>query len=168
MWTSPIPEGENLADVGRRAQALIDKLIATNATIAQPGPPLLPDDTVRKLVELALKNMQGALCGDRKPCSPATPEEFQTPPVSIEHARTIVMTAARTAFADWCGLDWQRRSFLPMMRHYRHTLRFTERQMALVALLHGIQQGMLSEQLKAKGACEAATRAGIEAQLPRM
>jgi probable phosphoglycerate mutase len=32
VWTSPIPEGENLADVGRRAQALIDKLIATNAT----------------------------------------------------------------------------------------------------------------------------------------
>ncbi|GJH24489.1 histidine phosphatase family protein [Caballeronia novacaledonica] len=32
VWTSPIPEGENLADVGRRAQALIDKLLATNAT----------------------------------------------------------------------------------------------------------------------------------------
>ncbi len=31
VWTSPIPEGENLADVGRRAQALIDKLLATNA-----------------------------------------------------------------------------------------------------------------------------------------
>ncbi|KXV03071.1 phosphoglycerate mutase [Caballeronia megalochromosomata] len=32
VWTSPIPEGENLADVGQRAQALIDKLLATNAT----------------------------------------------------------------------------------------------------------------------------------------
>lgn len=32
VWTSPIPEGENAADVGKRAQALIDKLIATNAT----------------------------------------------------------------------------------------------------------------------------------------
>ncbi|KDR29020.1 MULTISPECIES: histidine phosphatase family protein [Caballeronia] len=31
VWSSPIPEGENLADVGRRAQALIDKLLATNA-----------------------------------------------------------------------------------------------------------------------------------------
>jgi broad specificity phosphatase PhoE len=32
VWTSPIPEGESLADVGRRAQALIDTLLATNAT----------------------------------------------------------------------------------------------------------------------------------------
>ena len=32
VWTSPIPEGESLADVGGRAQALIDTLLATNAT----------------------------------------------------------------------------------------------------------------------------------------
>ncbi|SAK81216.1 phosphoglycerate mutase [Caballeronia hypogeia] len=32
VWTSPIPEGENMADVGARAQALIDRLLATNAT----------------------------------------------------------------------------------------------------------------------------------------
>lgn len=31
VWTSPIPQGESLADVGARAQALIDKLIATQA-----------------------------------------------------------------------------------------------------------------------------------------
>ncbi|MFM0327671.1 histidine phosphatase family protein [Caballeronia glebae] len=32
VWTSPMPEGEALANVGGRAQALIDKLLATNAT----------------------------------------------------------------------------------------------------------------------------------------
>jgi broad specificity phosphatase PhoE len=31
VWTSPIPEGESLADIGGRAQGLIDKLIATGA-----------------------------------------------------------------------------------------------------------------------------------------
>ncbi|WP_321795394.1 histidine phosphatase family protein [Caballeronia sp. J97] len=31
VWTSPIPEGESVVDVGRRAQRLIDKLLATNA-----------------------------------------------------------------------------------------------------------------------------------------
>ncbi|MDR5837530.1 histidine phosphatase family protein [Caballeronia sp. LZ034LL] len=31
VWTSPIPQGENLADIGRRAQALIDKLLGTGA-----------------------------------------------------------------------------------------------------------------------------------------
>jgi broad specificity phosphatase PhoE len=32
VWTSPIPEGENLADVSRRAQTLIDKLLTTGAS----------------------------------------------------------------------------------------------------------------------------------------
>jgi broad specificity phosphatase PhoE len=31
VWTSPIPEGENLADVGARAQKVIDRLLATGA-----------------------------------------------------------------------------------------------------------------------------------------
>jgi broad specificity phosphatase PhoE len=31
VWRSPIPEGENLADVGARAQAVIDRLLATGA-----------------------------------------------------------------------------------------------------------------------------------------
>jgi broad specificity phosphatase PhoE len=31
VWTSTIPEGENAADVGRRAQALIDQLLGTGA-----------------------------------------------------------------------------------------------------------------------------------------
>jgi broad specificity phosphatase PhoE len=31
VWTSAIPEGENAADVGRRAQGLIDKLLGTGA-----------------------------------------------------------------------------------------------------------------------------------------
>jgi broad specificity phosphatase PhoE len=32
VWTSPMPEGEVAADVGSRAQRLIDKLLATDAT----------------------------------------------------------------------------------------------------------------------------------------
>jgi broad specificity phosphatase PhoE len=31
VWTSPIPQGESADDIGRRAQALIDKLIGTGA-----------------------------------------------------------------------------------------------------------------------------------------
>jgi hypothetical protein len=89
------------------------------------------------------------------------------PSHSDEHARAIVLTGAQTALAEWCGLDWQQRSFLPMMRHYRHVFKFNERQMSLVALVHGIQQGMLEGQLKAKGACDAATRDKIEAQLSK-
>jgi hypothetical protein len=135
--------------------------------LAQLGPQGLPDEAVRSLLQLALKNMQRALCEDRKPCPPATPEEFQNPPISMEHARAIVLSGARTALARWCRLDWQRRSYLPMMHHYRHVLRFNERQMSLVGLLHGIQQGMLEGQFEAKGACDEATRRRLDEQLPK-
>jgi hypothetical protein len=86
----------------------------------------------------------------------------------MERALAIVQTGTHTPLAMWCGLDWQRRSYLPMMRHYRHELRFNGRQMALVGILHGIAQGALEAQLKAKGACDAATRNRLDAELPKV
>lgn len=142
-------------------------LAAQYGASAQPNTPGPPDEVVKQFVRLALENMQRSLCEDLKPCAPATPEEFENPPLSLEHARAIVLVGARTALAQWCGLDWQRRSYLPMMHHYRHTVRFTERQMSLAGLLHGIQQGVLEVQLKAKGACDEATRSKLDAQLPK-
>ena len=139
-------------------------LAAPFSVLAQPSP---PDEVVHKLVKLALENMPRALCADLKPCPPATPEEFKSPPVSMEHARAIIASGTRTALADWCGLDWRRRSYLPMMHHYRRTLRFNERQMSLVGLLHGIHQGMTEGALKTKGTCDEATRAKLDAQLPK-
>ena len=44
---------------------------------------------------------------------------------------------------------------------------FNSRQVALMAVIHGIQQSIVSEQLKTKGACDAATRSKIDAQLPK-
>jgi hypothetical protein len=146
--------------------ALSLALMLASGALAQPAPSLT-DEAVQQLLQLALKNMPRAMCGNLKPCAPVTAEEFENPPISIEHARAIMLTGTRTALASWCGLDWQRRSFLPMMRHYRHELRFSERQMALVGLLHGIQQGMLEGQFKAKGACDAVTRDNLDAQLQK-
>jgi hypothetical protein len=148
---------------------LVVGLVLTGATrpLAQPASPEFPDEALRKVLEIALQNIQRALCEDLKPCAPATPEELANPPISIEHARAIVLSGARTGLANWCGLDGKQRNYFPMMRHYRHVLRFNERQMALVGILHGIQVGTLERQLKAKGACDPATRDKIEAQLSK-
>jgi hypothetical protein len=45
---------------------------------------------------------------------------------------------------EWCRLDWQQRSFRPMMDHYRKVIGLNERQMALMGLLHGIHQGFMT------------------------
>ncbi len=54
-----------------------------------------------------------------------------------------------------------------MTRHLRKVLRFNDRQVALMAVIHGIQRARSPRQLKARGACDEATRARLDAQLPK-
>jgi hypothetical protein len=141
---------------------LIDPLPAP----AQPAPPPIADEAVKQAVQLALKNIERAVCDGFNPCTAATPEELRSPPVSLDQARAAMVTGTRTALANWCGLDGNRRSVLPMTQHLRK-LRFSNRQVALMAVIHGIQQSVVSEQLQAKGTCDAETRGRIDAQLPK-
>jgi hypothetical protein len=50
--------------------------------------------------------------------------------------------------AEHCGIHWQRRNFVPMMRHYREGLRMSKQQIALIGLLHGITMGTLEGQIR--------------------
>ena len=142
-------------------------LVAAFEASAQPAQAAIPDQAVKVMLDLGLKNIHRAVCDGFNNCEPTTPEELEVPPITIDQARVALLTGARTALAHWCGLDGNRRSVLPMQRHLRKVLRFNNRQVALMAVLHGIQQGTTAEQLKAKGACDAATRAQLDSQLPK-
>ena len=79
-----------------------------------------------------------------------------------------MLTGTQSAVARWCGLDADRRSIAPTMRLVRQKFKLNERQVALIAIIHGIQQGIVTEQLKAEGGeCDAATRSKLDAQLPK-
>jgi hypothetical protein len=134
---------------------------------AQPAAPSIPDDVARKALEVGLQNIHRAVCDGFNTCAPTTPEELENPPITVDHARAALLAGARTALARWCGLDADRRSVAPMMRHLRGALRFDNRQVALMAVIHSIQQSVTAEELKAKGSCDAATRRKLDAQLPR-
>ena len=134
---------------------------------AQRGPPSIPDDVVSKMLELGLRNIQHALCDGFNQCAPATPAEFENPPLSVDQARAAVLVGGRSAFVRWCGFDADRRSVLPFMQQLRRSKLYNERQLALIAIIHGIQQSITAEQLKAKGTCDAATRSKLDAQLPK-
>ncbi|HEX6000218.1 MAG TPA: hypothetical protein VFZ16_12635 [Hyphomicrobiaceae bacterium] len=130
-----------------------------------PGSPL-SDAAVQKILIVALKNIQQAACDGFNLCQPATPRELQYPPVSLDQARAAIITGTRTALANWCGLDGDRRSVRPLMDHLRKA-RLNSRQMALIAVVHSIQQGITTDQLKARGSCDEATRRKLDAQLPK-
>ena len=143
-------------------------LVAEAEVSAQPGPPEIPDEVVRRMLALGLQNIQRGLCGGLNGCAPATPEEFQLPPITLGMARIAMLAGTQSAVARWCGLDADRRSVAPTMRLVRQKFKLDERQVALIAIIHGIQQGIVSEQIKAKGReCDATTRSNLDKQLPK-
>src|SRR5262249_32097642 len=86
------------------------------AASAQQPLPEIPDVVVRKMIELGLQNIQRGLCGGLDGCAPATPEEFELPPITPGQARVAMLTGTQSAFARWCGLDADRRRIPPMLR----------------------------------------------------
>jgi hypothetical protein len=123
------------------------------------------DEAVRKMLNLALDNIQRALCEDRKPCAPATPAERANPPLTIDEARLVVDRGVLSAAGEHCGLDWQKLNFLPLMSYWRNSKQSSERKMALITLLHGIMQGVAKPKAQAVGPCTDAMRRNLEARL---
>ena len=111
---------------------------------AQGASRLLTDEKVREALQSALRHIDRARCDGLRPCAPATPDELRTPPISLEHARAAMRAGLASGGMEWCRLDWQQRSFRPMMDHYRKVAGLNERQMALMGLLHGMHQGLMT------------------------
>src|SRR5882672_6903363 len=124
---------------------LVAWVISVGGTLAQDMQPSSPfsDEQVHRVLMLALDNITRARCDNVKPCAAATAEEKTNPPVSISEARSIMHRGIISARAEHCGLDWQTRNYAPMLSYWRHGIRKSERQMALIGLIHGIVLGML-------------------------
>jgi hypothetical protein len=136
------------------------------AAFGQSRPPaeLLSDENVRHYIGLALANLGRAKCANEQFCAPATPAELANPPITLDEARAVIHRGTVSGVARACDLEWVNRSFVPMMSYWRHSQRKTERQMALIGLLHGIAQGEVSTAMSAKS-CDAELRRKLDAQL---
>jgi hypothetical protein len=89
---------------------------------------------------LALENLPSLRCSDGKSCAPATESELKHPPISVEDTRRAMSIGLVSGIAEKCGLDWNKNFFAPLMRHFRYQVRMNERQLALIAFVHGVQQ----------------------------
>lgn len=101
----------------------------------------ISDQHVRELLGLALRFISSARCKNDLPCEPATESELKKPPVSLEHGLRAIQTGVLSAVSEKCGIDREQKLFLSMMAHFRHSLRLNDRQLAILALMHGIEQG---------------------------
>jgi hypothetical protein len=151
--------------VGRLTSVLgFAALLVAGQASAQPVDELFSDASVLRLTRLVLSNLGKARCGGA-PCAPATEAEIAAPPVTLDQARLAMRTAVASANAEHCGLDWQQRSFLPMVRELREGGRLAERQMAILTMLHGVVQGATVNSARKDGPCSAAMKAALDTEL---
>jgi hypothetical protein len=144
-----------------RAVLALVLTLGAAAAYAQGSRPLsLDDDFVRRMLAQALDNITRLRCDNAQPCAPATSAEKANPPITIAEARAIMNRGILSGAAERCGLDWQRRNFVPMMAYWRNDMKKTERQMALVALLHGVMQGIVNS--GADKVCPESMRENLE------
>jgi hypothetical protein len=134
---------------------------------AQGAPALgqFSDDQVRRILMLALDNIQRGICENNQPCAPTTEAERQNPPITIPEARAIMQRGVVSGAAMHCDMDWGRRNFEPMMAHWRHTMKKNSRQMVTVGFLHGIMQGIAGPQNNAAKNCPDQLRQNLELML---
>jgi hypothetical protein len=130
-----------------------------------PQSPLLSDESVRRVLTLALDNIQRGLCENNQPCAPASEAERQNPPITISEARAIMHRGVLSGAAQHCDLDWLRRNFQPMMAHWRHTIKKNPRQMTFIGFVHGITQGMTGPKDDSEKKCPDQMRQNLELAL---
>jgi len=141
-------------------------IVALALCAASPVPAVAQDDGfVRaeavRARDLMLGHMDQMICGET-PCAPATAEERASPPVSDDEADSIATVGMISGAAEFCGLDWEGRSFLPMMRRWRATDGVANRKLALIGATHGFIQQQTLNALQSEGECDDQTRTAIE------
>lgn len=119
----------------------------------------ISDTQVRSVLNLALDKIDRAVCG-AAPCAPATAAEKSNPPLDIAEARIVLLRGVTSGIAEKCGLNWQERSFVPMMQYWRQTMKKNERQRALVGMIHGIGMSFSDQ-----ASCSPQMRENVDRQL---
>jgi AraC-like DNA-binding protein len=84
----------------------------------------------------------------------------------MEHARRAVQTGVLSAVAERCGFGSDQKLFRAMMAHFRHSVGLSERQLAILALMHGIELGSSSRSLP-QDACTPEIRELLSKSLKR-
>lgn len=112
--------------------------VGASMALAQDTPDY-PDDAVRKTIEFALRNIESAKCGPAV-CAPATQAELANPPLAIAEGRRAMDAALESAGWKWCGIANRGRIFDAFIRDAQYVLKYDERKLTLLALVHGISE----------------------------
>lgn len=137
---------------GASAQIPMDKLVA--------------DKQVDKVVEVALKNIHHVKCEPNKSCEKASEDELKNPPISRKQASAAIKAGVISGMMQWCGLKWQLRSLRPLIAYHKNAEKMTNRQLALMSMVHSMQQSALYRELSKDKGCPAETKEDMNKKFP--
>jgi hypothetical protein len=103
------------------------------------------EELMQQVLQAALAEIQNVRCGTER-CTPATAEEKKNPPLSLSETSLIFGRGLFSGGADICRLEWGKRNFEPMMAHWRKQKK-TERQLALIGIVHQIAMQQIQKQI---------------------
>jgi len=126
------------------------------------GASFAQDDPRIELQRFVLGNIQEAYCSETQKCAPATAQELASPPLSLDLMTNIGQAALFSASVYNCGGDYEGSVFRPFMAALRALDALSERELALVSLLHGFQFQELAK--RQDTVCSDALRQNLERQ----
>ncbi len=152
----------------RLLASLLAGCLLGGAAMAAEEPSMIEEidqSVVKEVSDLVVANIHVGDCGGT-PCDPANAMEKIDGMLPRDMTRQVISRAAGSAFAEFCELDWGSQSYLPLMDRERNSGCWSERQIAAVAVTHGIGMGLYRNSLKTEiGQCTPSVKSAVEQYL---
>lgn len=120
----------------------------------------IPDVAYKEIAKLSRENIGKAKLEDGSFVK-ETEEEKKQPIMPEADIKRVIDRGFISVYAEWCGYDWQNKSFFPFMQNERSKEKWSEKQLAYIGLMHGVSMGVLQQNLKSRGECPADTKEGL-------
>ena len=112
-----------------------------------------PSALVSAVGDVARRNLGQVRRSDGTFLASETVAERSRPLIPLEETRLAVDTGMVSGIASWCRLEWQRSHYLSYMKWQRARQLWSDRQLAYIALLHGIAKGVAERKYRETGEC---------------
>lgn len=126
--------------------------------------PKTREEFMQRVLQTALANIEKVRCGADR-CTPATEAEKKNPPLTLAETSQVVGRGIFSGGGFHCGMDWEKRNYIPMMTYWREQRKKNERQLALIAMIHGIVYEQFIADFASKGKCPDEMRKDLEVRL---
>jgi hypothetical protein len=145
----------------RAVLAVVFAGVFAASALAQVQKAKTREELMQQTLNAALDNIHTVRCGSER-CTPATAEERKNPPLSLSETSQVFGRGLFSGGADICKLEWSKRNFEPMMAYWRSQKK-SERQLALIGLIHVIAMQQIQKQIGSE--CPAEMKKDVESKL---